>query len=395
MQSFLKCWFHGACYGNKLIFPSDADNRIISVDMETGQIDFGAELHHAYKDRQMTPFGYAGAIRIASKKILFVPRNSENLLTFDMKTGEQAITELELPDTMGEDPLYWENLMYQNKLSLFPLYADHILQLDMDTMQAEKREGMIREIDLYIGKHRKPYFAAKAMYDKNQVLLAGWSENYVVRADLTLSNWHIEALENEGDEKGFRDIMVCGNYIYAVNHRFHVLQYERDNFEYVKQVKVMKECSMVKTTEDGLCFVPAFEEDFVVCNAEGNSISRIPYPEDYTFLAEGEKVKANHLLAETDNYYLIARTYGNTIVKIDKKTGKVFYVPLRYGESVISYAYSQHKIFMEGKRIPNGNGLNICADFREFIANVGSQGRNCNEVTSNGKTIYGNLKRSL
>lgn len=396
MQSFLKCWAKSVCYGNRLIFPSATDNRIVYVDIGTGQIDFGPELLYEGEDNRWTAsFYYTGVMYIEPAKVLFVSRNSESFLIFDLKTEEQAKVELKLPDVTGESIQYWENSIYRNKLFLLPLHADYILQFDMDTMQAEKREGLVREIDLFFGKKIKPYFAAKAKYDDNHILLAGWSENFVVRADLDLKNWHIDALKNEGDEKGFRDIMVYGNYIYAVNHRFHVFKYKRDSFEYVKQVMVLKECSVVKRTEAGLCLVPAFEEDFVVCDEEDRLIKRMPYPEEYTFLAEGENVKTNNLLAETDNYYLIARTYGNTIEKVDKKTGEIFYVPLKYGESSIDYAYSQRKIFAEGKRIANGNGLNICADLRMFMDTITTQNGKCSEGSSNGTVIYRNLKKDL
>lgn len=394
MKSFLKFWFNGVCYDNQLIFPSAADNRILYVDIQTGQITFGEELVCVCNEQSKEiPFYYTGAVYIGSKKILFTSRNQKYFLQFDLGAKEQRLVETDLPDVLKTGEQYWQDYIYQNNLFLFPFYAGHILKFDLRTMKADANEKIIENINLLAGKNEAPYFGAKVKCEsENIVLLVGWSDNFMIQIDLKTMDYHVVLLKNEGQEKGFRDIAVYGNYIYTVNHKFHVFQYKRDTFEAVKRINILRECAVVKRTDTGLCFIPAFEEEYAVCGPDGRVASRMSYPPELTFLPEDENGRVNNLVAETDEYYLIARIYGNAIQKIEKNTGNISFIPLKYDESVRDYLYNQYERGSEGRNIPNANGLKVCAKLQDLITDLCYRNRECTGTDSVGEVIYRTLK---
>ncbi len=116
------------------------------------------------------------------------------------------------------------------------------------------------------------------------------------------------------------------------------------------------------------------------------------YPWELTFLPEDENGRVNNLVAETDEYYLIARIYGNAIQKIEKNTGNISFIPLKYDESVRDYLYNQYERGSEGRNIPNANGLKVCAKLQDLITDLCYRNRECTGTDSVGEVIYRTLK---
>lgn len=368
MNYFIKWAPKGTLYHNQLIVPTVVGSRIEYVDIETGVITFGAELYSARGDQ----IRYTAAVHIGGGKILFAPWGQKSFTVFDTVTKDQSTFEVESINPSEEGELFWEYAIYQNNLFLFPSYANSVLKMEMDTNFVEKNEKLTRDIDLLIGKSGKPYFGSKIQYDGKNILLAGWSDNFIVKLDLDTLEQQIIIVENEIGEKGFRDIALYENYLYTVNHRFHVLKYNKETFRLIGRVRILKECSLIKKTGVGICFVPAYEEDYAICDSSDNQIRRMPYPKECLSWRKGEKDNVNILIAEDENYYLVARLYGNTIDKIEKRTGQVRHILFKYDNSIMKHIYNdnEHQMFFEKEDIPTENGLFIRTNLNDFISNV-------------------------
>lgn len=389
MNSSISRLYLGTFYDQYVIFPSDTDNRQILIDTETGLISIGTKLISSEKNGIKKETDYSAAIFIGEKKLAFIPKYQNEILLLDIDNGEQSLIEVGLPDILEEGAMrYWEYVLYQNTLFLFPFHADHILKIRLDTMSAENYANAIKEIDYFIGAKCENYFAAKVQYGRDCVFLAGWSQNIVMKLNLDSMEYQLYTVENESGEKGFRDIEIFENRIYIVNHQFHVFEYEMESFQLNRQLPLSGLYSLVKRIRCGLCLVPAFEDNYIIMDMNQNYIIKDVFNMEEYNLSFESTGNCNHHLIESNDYFFVMRMYGNTITSINKTTGEICSISLKYDKNVTQYILEDRETVWEDQPFENG----FCLHIEDFINGIDNQHGEFFKNAAAGENIFNAIR---
>lgn len=393
MKGYIGRYSYGTACNRQLIFPSAA-NRMISVDIETGIVALGEELPGSYGDAKKKLLYYSHAIHIGESSILFVPCNQNKFLIYDLRNGKQSFFEIDIPRLSEKDIRFWEYWLDDGILYLFPWQGSHVLCIFLDTMSVKISEFNLSD------KTMPAEIGRKAKYDERTLLLASWIQNRIVKYDLETMEYKVIPLENESDEKGFRDIAVHNDAVYVVNHKYHVFQYDIGSFKLSGQHNVLEAYGLVKELENGLCFVPAFEEDYVLYDSRKNVFVRTPlpekcYPDEDILSSERDSDNSNSHIIETTNSFYIMKTYGNIVSRICKATGKISFIPLKFSEDTVKQIYEECAICTEGQMAFCGSGLSVKVDLRDYIRHIQAadkKKRKTVEECSIGGKIYESVK---
>lgn len=386
MNSFICSPHRGTVYKNQILFPSAEDNRLVSVDVRTGQVVFGAELMHIANSREAYS-DYSAAIDIGRGELLFIPRHREKILMLHMDGQKQSFLDFRLPGILGETAVrYWAYSIHRDSLFLFPFQADHIVQISLGTKSIKIHRGISEEAERFAGRKAESYFAAESRYHGSSVLLACWSENAVAELDLDTMAVRMSALENEAGEKGFLDIAVFGGYLYAVNHRFHVFAYELGSFRPAGQIPLDMGCSMIRQTEPGLCLLSAFGGGRAILDCHRH-VTLSEDCQEESRSPQSDLLNYNRYLAESDDDYYVMCIHTDKLISVGKKTGAVRSVSLKYDKSVMEYLCTRRELLLESGT--GRNGLRLSAE--GFVDGVCGHGTKAGSAgrDSVGRGIYG------
>ena len=341
---------------------------LVSIDVRTGAIELVKRLEFSEE--------LPGHLTIGRDDELFiVSAHGKDCLRYRLSDGNTEHLRIPLePDNEDAGFRFKGTLLYEDRLLMFPGYINELVCMDIKKSSFVIYNLVFKEIDNILGRHPYCYFGAGICTDNTVVYLPGFEGNCFASLNMSTMDCRIHVLENEPEEYGFREIKLGREELFMVNRKQHILKYDKRTLKCKGKVEKgdIKEFTGVLPCENGFVWIPDFlERPFIIWEEETGALKKIEYPEHFACFMDYSPREQGMLIAESKEEYYFYPHLSNMLLCIDKKNGKIRFLDLHYGYSILQFIQGRNKYAFEEKKEdvwhPTHDGIIYEFSYNDFL----------------------------
>jgi hypothetical protein len=362
----------GYFYCNKVWFVAKESHFILSLDIQSGEIELEKKLnffdnrHGHFINGNENAFYIISAHGTECLKYNIADGNIVKIDSFDNKAWEDN----EFYRIMG-------TAIWNYKMLLFPGCIDEFGILDTRYDELYFCKAGFESIEKLFGARMYNHFGAGIYNDHGKVLLPGFDRNYYAIFDLASEECSIHGIENEASCNGYRYVTACNDFLYLVNKRQHVMKYDRGTGKLLEIISRSgcNEFSCVLCCDFGYLWIPAFQvKPYLIWEDAFGNLTTIKYPDSYECFLDCIPKEQGILVAESNDEYFFMPHLSNIMICVDKRAGNVRFLELHYGKRLLNYIQNLNGGFFKEEKIglwhPNQDGIIREYSLIDFINSI-------------------------
>jgi outer membrane protein assembly factor BamB len=321
------------------------DDELWEIDVNTARVSYIDNL----KIEGMSETCFAKSIYHAGIVYCLPSKAVPYIGMYDTKTGEKKYYKGK--KEIFDKNVYNAEVITNEKIYAFSSYGESILVISMSN-------GALYDIDVSykdaVTANGNTGLGTELIIVDEKVYIPSWTHNRVLVFDLRSEKWEWKLMA--GVNEGFLSILRVENKVYLLDT--NSILYETD-LELKKTTAVYsfdEQYISIKAIHDNrLLLVPKYKNKIAKFNLHKMELEFIDYPDDYLWSSNYSQLKPFTVVGEFDNIIYLGSWYSDTLLLVDKNTGKM--TSNKWNMNSKDYEYLVKKTINQNSTIQEENYL--------------------------------------